>query len=95
MAAPRFPESPPKNPATNATLTSTVARWRIGNRGCHPASWLTANSETVTPRIAKSARSGSTSTSCAESAIVVTRTRFSRQKVRRLIQAAPTPFRKV
>ena len=41
----------------------------------------------------KSTRSGSATTSCAESAIITTSTRLSRQKSRRLPSAAPTPLR--
>ena len=41
----------------------------------------------------KSTRSGSTTTSCADSAIPVTSTRFSHQNRRRLAQAGPMPLR--
>ena len=47
----------------------------------------------ATPSIANSTRSGSATTSCADSAIVTTRTRFSRQNRRRLPQAGPIPLR--
>ena len=43
---PQIPESPPKNPATSATPTSTRARWRRSKRGRHSASWLPAKSVT-------------------------------------------------
>ena len=41
----------------------------------------------------KSSRSGSTTTSCAASAMPVTSTRFSHQNRRRLAQAGPMPLR--
>ena len=88
---PQIPESPPKNPATSATPVSTRARWRRSNRGRQPASWLAPKSVTAAPRMPKSTRSGSATTSCAESAIIATRMRFNRQNRPRLASAGPMP----
>ena len=86
---PQIPESPPKNPATSATPVSTRARWRRSKRGRQPASWLAPKSVTAAPRMPKSTRSGSATTSCAESAIIATSTRFSRQNRPRLAERRP------
>ena len=90
---PQIPESPPKNPPTSATPVSTARPVPRSKRGRQPASWLAPKQRTAAPRMPKSSRSGSATTSCAESAIIATSTRFSRQNRRRLPSAGPIPCR--
>ena len=86
IGGPQIPEMPPKKPATSATAALDPTLVPARNRSRQPASWLIPKPVIETPRRAKSSRSGSATTSCADSAIATTSTRFSQ---RNSTQAAP------